>query len=267
MKRHAGLGGDAADLFDGLQRAQFVVGVHHGDEHGLGPQRAAHLFRIHDAVAADRQIGDVRAALARTTRQRLAGVQHGRVFDGAGDDVAGRSAGCAAAAPAMPQIAALSDSVPPLVKTISAGLRADERGHLLAGALDRAARALAEAVHGAGVAVLGGEIRKHLREDGRVHRRRGVVVKIDAAHGNDSRISSAREPVKDQHWRSLAFAGKKSRFLTAVPAGKRGTGFGMTLSAHFAFSGHMGRQGRGSMVTEELDSPPHPRCFVPRVCN
>ena len=51
VERDAGFGSDAADLFDGLQRAQLVVGVHDGDEHGLGPQRAAHFFRIDDAVA------------------------------------------------------------------------------------------------------------------------------------------------------------------------------------------------------------------------
>ena len=41
MQRHSGLMGDARDIGDGLHGAQFVIGVHDGDQHGLGAQCAA----------------------------------------------------------------------------------------------------------------------------------------------------------------------------------------------------------------------------------
>ena len=41
MKANIGFGGDAADFLDGLDGAEFVVGVHHADENGFRPERAA----------------------------------------------------------------------------------------------------------------------------------------------------------------------------------------------------------------------------------
>ena len=82
-----GFGGDAADFFDGLDRAEFIVRVHHADENCFRAQRAANIFGIDDAVAADGHVGDVDALRF----ERLAGIEDGVMLDGCGDDVLARS--------------------------------------------------------------------------------------------------------------------------------------------------------------------------------
>ena len=86
MKVNVRFGGDAADFFDGLDRAEFVVRVHHADQNCFRPQGAANIFGIDDACAADGNEGDVDALRF----QRLAGIEHGVMLDGRGDDVLAR---------------------------------------------------------------------------------------------------------------------------------------------------------------------------------
>ena len=99
---------------------------------------ASHGGGVDQAVAVDGQVGGAEAELL----QPLAGVQHGVVLDGGGDDVRGcRPAPCRArAAKATPLIAALSDSVPPLVKSTSWG-RAPRRAAVASRASSTARRA------------------------------------------------------------------------------------------------------------------------------
>ena len=80
---HIRFGGDAADFFDGLNRAEFIVCVHHADENCFGAQRAANFFGIDDARAPDWHVGDVDALLF----ERLAGVEDRVMLDRRGDDV------------------------------------------------------------------------------------------------------------------------------------------------------------------------------------
>ena len=56
MEENAGLGGDLADFFHGLQDAGFVVGQHHADEPGLGPNGALNVRRIDEAAGLGRNI-------------------------------------------------------------------------------------------------------------------------------------------------------------------------------------------------------------------
>ncbi len=43
VKVDVALARDAADFLERLNRAEFVVGVHHADQHGLRPKRAGHV--------------------------------------------------------------------------------------------------------------------------------------------------------------------------------------------------------------------------------
>ena len=61
----------------GLIDANFVVGVHDGDQDGGRPDGLAHILGIDAAVLLHRQVGDFKAVLF----QALAGVQHGLVLD------------------------------------------------------------------------------------------------------------------------------------------------------------------------------------------
>ena len=61
MKRHAGLACNCADGLNRLNRAEFVVRVHHADQHRFRAYRAAHIFRIDDAFAAYAYVGHVQA--------------------------------------------------------------------------------------------------------------------------------------------------------------------------------------------------------------
>ena len=51
---NARLARDAANFLDGLNGAELVVRVHHGDQHGFGAQRAANIFGIDNALIWDR---------------------------------------------------------------------------------------------------------------------------------------------------------------------------------------------------------------------
>jgi hypothetical protein len=66
---------DFADLLERLNRAELVVRVHHGDEHGVRADRVAHGFRIDEAARIDGQVGDFDGA-AGVFLEELAGVQN-----------------------------------------------------------------------------------------------------------------------------------------------------------------------------------------------
>jgi len=92
------------------------------------------------------------------------------------------------AAPRIPKIARLSASVPPEVRTISRA-RAPSS---LPGSLYGCLHILTEPVDGGGIAVIRGEVRLHGLEDFRSQRRGGIVVEIDASHGDSAGPSRAQ---------------------------------------------------------------------------
>ena len=67
----------------GLIDANFVVGIHDGDQNRFRRDGLAHVFGIDAAVFLHRQISDFVAVFL----EALAGIQHGLVLDGLGDDV------------------------------------------------------------------------------------------------------------------------------------------------------------------------------------
>ena len=74
---------DRGDLGDRLDRACFVVGVHHGDENRIRPQGAANVFGVDDAIRTGRDEGILDARWI----QLPAGIEHGGMLDLARDHV------------------------------------------------------------------------------------------------------------------------------------------------------------------------------------
>ena len=172
VEEHFLLFGDLPDFLNRLQHADFVVGVHDGDEDGLVGDSSAQLVQINQAFFAHRQVGDLAAVLL----QPLAGVEHGFVLGDGGYDVV--------AFLAVHLGHALDGQV---VGLSGAGgeddlLRSgvDEGGDLLAGGVNPLLGLPAEAVVAAGgVAELVGEVRQHRLQHPRVHRGGSVVIHIN----------------------------------------------------------------------------------------
>jgi len=79
MKEDVVLCGDTANLFEGLHSAEFVVGVHKGDQGGLRSDRIADGFGVDHAVRIDGKVSDfdglaVASGGATFFFERLAGV-------------------------------------------------------------------------------------------------------------------------------------------------------------------------------------------------
>jgi hypothetical protein len=62
------LGGDSSDILKRLQRAELVVGVHDGDEHGLWMlrQRVFDGGQVDSTVQVHREIGDGEAVFLKS---------------------------------------------------------------------------------------------------------------------------------------------------------------------------------------------------------
>src|SRR5262249_35399792 len=71
------------DLFERLNRADLVVGVHDGDQRGFVGQRLADVFYAHDAFAVNGQVGHAPAVFFDAPARG----QDRRVLDLRGDDV------------------------------------------------------------------------------------------------------------------------------------------------------------------------------------
>ncbi len=170
--------GDAADVSERLNGAEFVVGVHDGDEHGFRADGVAQVVEINEAVAVDREIRDGDTLFF----ESLTGVENGFVFNGGRDDVLGEW---------RPQAAA-TDTEDGVIVGLGAAASEDnflrasvhESGDLFASGFDGGAGALAESVDGGSVAEIGREKGKHGVEDRRVDGSGGVMVKVDTMHKN-----------------------------------------------------------------------------------
>ncbi len=105
---------DFTDLAHRLDDADLVVCVHDADQHGVGGNRVAQFVQVQPAIWPRLEDGDA------TTRpgKPVGGVQDSFVLGGHGHEVRAAHAG---GGDNLPLIARLSDSVAPLVKTISCG--------------------------------------------------------------------------------------------------------------------------------------------------
>lgn len=157
-----------------LNCSQFVVGVHHGDQHGLGAKGPLDVRRIDGAARAHTHVGHLDASFL----ERLARVEHGVMLDDGGDDVLFFGARRLHDSPDGGVVgfraSAGEDNL--------AGARVEQASHLLARLLRRGLRLLAVPVDRRGVAVIFREIGPHRLENFRCHGRGRAVVKIDSAH-------------------------------------------------------------------------------------
>ena len=172
VEQDALLAADFPDLGDRLDHADFVIGVHDGDQDRLVGDRFAQHVEIDQPVALHRQISDPIAVLL----ELLAGIEHRFVLGGRGDDVI--------AFFGIHLRHALDGEV------VGFGGAAGENDFLRGGA-DQIRNLLARFVHrllghpaelviaAGGVAEILGEIGQHRVEDPRVHRRRRVIVEIN----------------------------------------------------------------------------------------
>ena len=163
-----------ADLLQRLDGSDLVVGMHDGDENGVGANGRLQGGEIDQALAGHGQIGDLKALLL----QFAAGLQDGRMLDAGGDDMFARCPYCAA----MPFRARLSDSVPPEVKMISSGFAAQELCHLLPGLFQSLFCLQAKAVQAGGIAELLGKVGQHGLQDLGRHGSGGGVVHVNPLH-------------------------------------------------------------------------------------
>src|SRR5438132_1088831 len=83
VHQNPALSRDATDLRHGFQRADFIVGVDHRDQHGVGADGRAHIVWVHPAIPVDREIRHIKPARLK----KPDGFQHGVVLDRGGDDM------------------------------------------------------------------------------------------------------------------------------------------------------------------------------------
>ena len=83
MESDPSFAGDPADLLHRLQNAGLIIGHHHADQPGVGPQRPAYVLGRDNPLAIDRQELYLDPALP----QSFDGMQHRVVLHRAGDDM------------------------------------------------------------------------------------------------------------------------------------------------------------------------------------
>ena len=165
----------AADLGDVVDRADLVVGVHHGDEHGVVAHGRLDRGGVGAALGVDADDRQLRALAL----ELLGAVEHGVVLDGGGDEVPAARAP-RAERPAQREAVRLRpargehnlpgarpqpgrDHRPRLVERLPRPLRLHiDRGRVMPALL---------------------EPRPHRLDHGRVGRRGGGVVQVDASRG------------------------------------------------------------------------------------
>ena len=82
-EKDAALFCDFTDFRDRIDYANFVIGVHDGDQNRFRRNRFAHVLRIDTAIALNREIGHFKSIFFKA----LAGIENRLVFDGLRDDV------------------------------------------------------------------------------------------------------------------------------------------------------------------------------------
>ena len=174
VEYHAALPAQAADGGNVVDRADLVVGMHHGDQHGVVAKRGRNRFRRHDPRRIRLDIGDVNALFGQIGRS----VQNRLVLVAGGDQVAPTSRLEHAL---EGQVIGLSGPGRP---HDGAWVRADQCGHLRAGLFHQLGGIPTVDVRGRGgiaEVAIGQQATAHLLRDAGIHRRGGGVVQIDHA--------------------------------------------------------------------------------------
>ena len=164
--------GNLADFRDGVDHANFIVGVHDGDQNRGRLDGCFQVVQADAAVTLHRQIANLKTMLL----QVLASVEHGFVLDRLGNDV----------------VAFLAEHFRDAFDHQVVGFRGaagednllprgvDQRGHLLARIFHGFFGAPAEGVVAAcRIPELAGEIRHHCLHHTRVDGRGGVIIHVN----------------------------------------------------------------------------------------
>ena len=155
----------------GVNRANFVVGVHYGNQGSAGADGVIHRFRANHPERVHRQIGNFITPVF----QVLAGVQDGVVFDAGGDEViAGFVQG--GSYPVQGRVVRLGAAAG---EHHLAAATAQHFRHPLPGVVQGVLGLLPDGVDAGGIAVQLGEVGPHRVKDPRVHRRSAGVIQID----------------------------------------------------------------------------------------
>ena len=171
----ARLVGGRRQLANRLDGADLVVGEHDGGQDGVRADGRLEVLNAHESVLVHGKIGHLEALAL----QRLAGVKHRVVLDGARDDVAplgGVGPGEALEGPVVRFGAAAREED-------FARRRADEAGQALAGGSHGVGGLLAQGVNGGRIAEMLGEVGGHGLHHFGANGRRGRMVKVDLPHG------------------------------------------------------------------------------------
>ena len=163
---------ELADLGDGLQHADFVIGRHDGYQDGFVIHGPLQVFEIDEPVGLNREIGDAIAVLFKA----LAGIEHRLVLGDLGDDMV--------AALAVHFGDALDGQVVALGRSRSKddllGSGPDQLGNLLPRRFDGLLRLPSKGVVAASrVAELGGEIGQHRLQHPGIEWAGGVIIHIN----------------------------------------------------------------------------------------
>ncbi len=194
MEQDAALLAEATDLADRVQRPGLVVGVHDRDEQGPVVDRPGQLVEVDRAVAVDRQVDNLEAALL----ELVAAVEHRLVLGAHGDDPPSPFVGRRDRHSLDRQVVCLGRAARP---DDLARVGADRRGDLLAGLLDGVVGFASE-----GVLATGGvpesiaEPRKHRLQHPRVDGSRGVVVEIDRRSGHGVLVRHRGQRLAARPW-------------------------------------------------------------------
>ena len=173
VEEGAGLMGDGADLFDGLEDAGFVVGEHDADEAGVGAESIADGLGRDESTGERGDEGDLNAALGGA----LGGLEDGGVLDGGGDEVVAGAQEAEDGGVVALGAAGVEDDL-----RLAA---VEEGGEDFAGMVDGGAGTLAVEMDGGGVAEVLDPEGTHGLDDVVQERRGGVGVHVDTAHGED----------------------------------------------------------------------------------
>ena len=182
----ARLVGGRRQLANRLDGADLVVGEHDGGQDGVRADGRLEVLNAHESVLVHGKIGHLEALAL----QRLAGVKHRVVLDGARDDVAplgGVGPSEALEGPVVRFGAAAREED-------FARRRADEAGQALAGGSHGVGGLLAQGVNGGRIAEMLGEVGGHGLHHFGANGRRGRMVKVDLPHGAPASASGMDSP-------------------------------------------------------------------------
>ena len=219
VKGHARSLGNPADLSNGLQRAQLVVGVHHADQDRLGPQCRADTVRGNEAVTPWGHIGDCHAFRFKL----LARIEHRWVFNLRGDHVACRLRGGSHCSEDRQIVGLGASAGEDHVSRMAAQLRGD----LPAGGLDAQPGLLSECVQAGSIAVDLPEVGDHGLQHPGIDGRGGIVVEVAAPHRQPQSMSSIRGRRPKRGRQVNRRAGRRrvrSREMPIAPSGLRFSG-------------------------------------------